>query len=251
MPNGVGIYIRQISQARHGTPIEAAARAADHGVRWVSIMTVWQEAIATKTKVCNKPDSSRYAEYVQAFTEAYINVWLWGYPWQGKEARFAVEVDRAIVQVPGLIRGVMLDPEKGYKWYDKQGEKKARVSADRLVTNTLDLLDESTDIGVTSYGQPKIHGNFPWKNLVAGFGSPQFYTVGRKAIENGVKQWRELGFTSIVPSVPAYGPRTVDPGIEEYVGYFDDLDVDGVIFWSWRQLTREKWKAVERCAKKF
>jgi hypothetical protein len=251
MPNGVGIYIRQISQDKHGTPEAAATLAAGHGVRWVSIMTVWQEATATKTKVCNKPDSSRYADYVEAFVSAGIKVYLWGYPWQGKEARFAVEVDRAIARVPGLIRGVMLDPEKGYKWYDKQGERKARVSADHLITNTLDLLDESMTIGVTSFGQPKIHGNFPWKNLVAGFGSPQFYTIGRRAIEAGVQQWRDLGFTSIIPSVPAYGPRWIDPGIDEYLGYFDDLGVDGFIFWSWRQLTPAKWREIEKCAKKF
>ena len=249
MPKGIGIYIRQLSKDKHGTPEDAAQKAKDHGVSFVSIMTVWQEATREKSKVCNKPNTSKYADYVHAFIEANIEVGIWGYPWQGKESGFLTRITQAIDRVSGKISFVLLDPEQGYKWHEKMREAITRQRACALVDGTLDLLNESMTMGVTSYGQPKIHANFPWQNFVAGFGSPQFYTVGKQAIRDGMEQWKALGFKTLIPSVPAYGEYSKD--LNTYLSYFDDFDIDGFIFWSWRQLNDKKWKVLERWASVF
>lgn len=250
--NGIGIYIRQITQKMYGTPAQAARKCQEHGVSFVSILTVWQEAEAKKTKVLNKPQSSKFKEYVQAFKEHNIKVLLWGYPWAGKENGFVTRMQQAMDVVPSLVDGLMLDPELGYKWtkYNSNQELSCRQRADELVNLTLDRCNESIDIGVTSYGQPKIHSTFPWQEFTAGFGSPQFYTVGKNAILAGMKQWHDLGFLEILPSVPAYGKYSGE-NLENYLRFFPKEHIKGFIVWSWPQMKGVEWKTVERWAAKF
>lgn len=248
---GIGIYIRQITQKTYGTPSQAARKCQEHGVSFVSILTVWQEAEAKKTKVLNKPQSSKFREYVQAFKEHDIKVLLWGYPWAGKENGFIIRMQQAMDVVPGLVDGLMLDPELGYKWdKNNKSETVTRGCADYLVESTLDCCNESMDIWVTSHGQPKIHNTLPWNEFTVSFGSPQFYTVGKNAILAGLKQWHDLGFLELLPSVPAYGKYSGE-NLENYLRFFPKDLIKGFIVWSWPQMKEVEWKTVERWALKF
>lgn len=247
MPKGIGIYIRALSTEKYGTPAQAAAKAKARGVSFVVILAVWQEG---NTRVVNAPGTRAYEQYVEAFTAAGIDVYLWGYPWAGREDGFILRMRRAIQAVPGMIRGIVLDPERGYKWFQAGQENKARDGATRLVLRTIDLLNENMTLGVTSFGQPNIHKNFPWREFAAGFGSPQFYTVGEHAIDAGTAQWRQLGFTSLLPSVPAFGPNSED-NLDEYLQCFPLAAVDGFIVWSWPQIGAHEWTVLERWADIF
>ena len=40
---GIGVYIRRLGKSRHGTPKQAAKRAADHGVSFVAVLGAWQQ----------------------------------------------------------------------------------------------------------------------------------------------------------------------------------------------------------------
>lgn len=254
-PQGLGIYIRAISRKYHNTPIQAARRANDHGISWVSIMAIWQSE--EKDKIIN----TQMMDYVDAFREKEIDVWLWGYPWLGRETSFIARMNQIKDGNKGKIKGVILDPEVGYK-YDKVSctRKRSETYAQRLSKFTLDSLNEGQFCGVTSYGNLNIHRTFPSDDFCIGFGSPQLYTCKTKnEIMRGLRSWQKRGWTQIVPSVPAYGPNS-GQNLEQYLDWFPrevvtegyrTAYIDAMIVWSWRQISKEEWKVLERVAKKF
>lgn len=243
-PNGVGIYIRRLSRTKHGTPEQAARRAKNHGISFVAIMAIWQEE--KYDKIINK----NMSEYIEAFIDEGIDIWLWGYPWSGKEFAFVNRFDDILSNFdPGKIRGIILDPELGYK-YNKINKSKQEVfdNARFLIRAILELLYEDEYLGVTSYSNTNIHKTFPWEPFCGGFGSPQLYTCKtKKQVVAGLESWKKRGWDQLVPSVPAYGPNS-SQNLEKYLKWFPRETIDGFIVWSWRQLNKDEWKTLEKVA---
>jgi hypothetical protein len=259
--HGIGIYMRGLGSKWHRSPAKAAKRAADHGVSFVAIMGCWQEWRKGKYRNVGQ-DSAKVARYADAFDAKGIRVWLWGYPWGGNEVQFTETMFET--GKDSLIAGWVLDPELGYKWKGRQrgvtmrgqpeairgakpgGTKDERTAqAARLRGRTLDMLRSEQGLCVTSYGMAKYHPTFPWKEFsVVGIGSPQLYSVNAKQVDQGIAQWRALGWENIVPSVPAYG-RNDGIHMHAHLSNFVDgnENIDGFIFWSWRQLSSRKGSA--------
>lgn len=40
VPRGTGVFLRRLNRRQNGTPQKAAARAADHGLSWVTLMAI-------------------------------------------------------------------------------------------------------------------------------------------------------------------------------------------------------------------
>ncbi len=226
------MYVRNITRRLHGTPAEAAAKAKDHGLSWVAIMACWQES--DRHTPMNLRDLEPYAA---AFREAGIDVWIWGYPWGGRESEFCDAMGKALELSGGS--GILIDPELGYKAPDSP------LRARRLVGGTLDLLNESQGLGVTSYGLTTAHRTFPWDSFAGvGFGSPQVYTVHLKTAELALRQWKALGWDHVIASVPTFGKKS-GAQIPAYAGELQKL-CDGLIFWSWRSTSRAEWREIAK-----
>jgi hypothetical protein len=169
----------------------------------------------------------------------------------------------------GNVLGIILDPELGYKWKGagtRAGQKEAdpsappptgteaerRASAAKLVRGTLDLLTEKHDLGVTSYGMSDYHRNFPWAEFTAGWGSPQLYDVTADQVDHGIASWRTMGWTHMVPSIPAFGPKS-EQNLDDFLECFVDggEDIAGMIVWSWMSISRGEWRTLARWAERF
>lgn len=245
----MGIYVRGIDRRIHGTPFEAANKACDHGVSIIPILVIWQKEAETKT--VNTRD---LVDYVDAFSDAGIDPWVWGYPWVGKERGFISRIKWAIEACDGKLRGILLDPELGYQ-FRSSSEISARRGADRLIQGLLDIMNENLNIGITSYGAAHVQRRFPWAEFLAGFGSPQFYTARGVRVDNGLKKWIDYGWSELLPSVPAYGAnsnRQLDPYLDMLIEKSRDLDdqrdnpITGFLVWSWRQLDQVEWVTIKK-----
>lgn len=276
-PNGIGIYLRGLSQKKHGTPKQAAKKAKDNGVSFVAIMSIWQDKHNGKdrTLYSNGRDASIIAKYADAFANAGIEVWLWGFPAAGREEQYINRLVDVSTVCDDNIDGWIHDPELPYKWKSSRRSKSLGMrrqpeytgkivapegspvhrknGAERLVNLSLDALDKSMGLGITSYGMAPGHRNFPWKEFGGvGFGSPQLYSVGPKDIDRGIRAWRDHGWRTIIPSVPAFGKNSGAHMHDHLSNFVDgDEDINGFLFWSWRQIRRDEWRILARWADWF
>jgi len=264
-PVGIGIYTQGLGAMP--APKQAAKLAKDNGISFVAMYAVQQDRFKgqIRTTIINKPDAIR--RYAEAFATEGINPWIWGYPWAGCEDEFVERMGEAL-KASGNTVGVILDPELGYKWKGQQvaGQKEAdpnaspptgteaerRASAAKLVNGVLDLLTEKHDLGVTSYGMSDYHRNFPWREFQAGWGSPQLYDVMPDQVDHGIAAWRAMGWTHVVPSVPAFGPKS-EQNLDDFLECFVDggEGIAGMIVWSWPSISRAEWRVLARWAERF
>ncbi len=269
-PRGVGLYLRRISERTHGGPQEAAKKAVDHGLKWVSLLFAWQDRDGQANRNI-RFNESKLHDYAQAFKEAGLLTYVWGFPRAGWEDEFDDHVKWSLTS--DHIDGVMLDPEIFYKWKRSRGASVinrgmrgtreaidvevtgsrdwAEYRARKLVRQTVDALKEKHGLGVTSYGIPAYHSNFPWDSFGGyGWGSPQLYSVGKDLVDHGIKQWLEFGWTELLPSVPTFGVNS-GRSLEEHLERFDHEAIRGIIAWSWRQTDKSEWRVLEKFADKW
>jgi len=203
-----------------------AAKARKAGITWIALQAVWQH----ETGVTRRDDLTRLHLYADALQDQGIRVWVWGYPYAGREADFAAGMAdaAAVTEADGLL----LDPELPYR---------GRPEAARdLLVEVLDVMDESLGIGVTSYGLQKFHPRFPWAEWAhVGFGSPQLYTVSDALFKRGMAEWRAR-WDLVIPSIAAYGSKD-----ESELPARLRLAGSSCILWSWRQLSGREWADLE------
>ena len=236
------IYVRGL---RSGTePARLATDYAGNGINMVLIKCIGQDP----GKKMHNVNTKLLSKYVKEFDDVGITCGIWGYPWGGMENKFVERLSWCIDRCEGRIRWICLDPELGYK-YKIHGMDKANHYASMLVNKTIDVMDESMNLIVTSYGVKRWHPGFPWDNLLAGVGSPQFYKATESQIQDGIEDWKNAGWDSMMPSIPSYGPNSG----EHLVAYTDiiraAMDTAGAkhvgwIIWSDRQMDRLDWDAV-------
>jgi hypothetical protein len=199
-------------------------------------MACWQYDQTHRHRPFNQDKLEKYGE---AFRDQGIDVWVWGYPHAGMEEAF-VDTMRRSADLAGAS-GILIDPELSYK--EEAG------AARKLVELTIDSLDESLGLGVTSYGIPAYHPTFPWSSFAGyGWGSPQLYTATPHEIRKGLGEWKGAGWEHIVPSVPAFGRRQTSE-FRQYINRF--VGVPGIIFWSWRQLQSNEWRVIAEMEGRF
>jgi hypothetical protein len=237
-----GVYIRGLT--KRSDPYAMADKCAENGITFAAFMTYWQEAEKDK-----KINSKILAEDTEIFEEYGIDPWVWAYPWCGKETAFLDRLEWAKEECQGRLRGFILDPELGYQGH-RVGTLQAQRGAERLVTGTLDLMDENIELGITSFGCANVHNTFPWEEFCAGFGSPQFYKVSNDwRIRNGLRGWKAAGWTELIPSVPAFGPNA-GPKLISYLDKIKrsaeevEIPITGWIFWSYRQISALEWRII-------
>lgn len=269
MQQGIGIYLRGLTPKKHGDPEEAAKKAVDHGVSQVFIMGPWQEPKNGRMRILQGNLRRDWLKYADAFANAGVSVGIWGYPWVGGEVDFVESMKKF---TRGPVTSWLLDPEVGYKW-KVPGAPNALERTDDVITKggitegpetsealirkcASELVSLSKEVGVelglTSYGVASWHRQLPWNEFTRGidFFSPQLYSVEPRIVTKGLEDWRQFGSrVPMVPSVPLFGKKS-GSALHEHLSSFIDTkhDVQGFIFWSWRQASKEEWKTIERWA---
>ena len=279
---GVGLYIRGLSKSKHGTPAQAAKKAADHGLSHVAIMSDWQDYRKGKfSHLRGNMRKNRWKAYAEAFKKKDITVGLWFYPWAGHEDRLLKGLDP--VCETGLIDYLLPDPELGFKWKGGRRSSKTgtmrggqpeaikgvsatgtqahrRASAKKLMEGLKNMAHEHRlvhGVGVTSYGVAKYHPTLPWKQFLenADFLSPQLYTASPKQVDAGIQQWYKHAkdYTSqllpMLPSIGTFGAKSGSKMHDHLSAFVDGNEgIDGFIGWSWRQTSRDEWRVLARWA---
>lgn len=277
---GTGLYIRGLNRKKHGTPKQAAKKAADHGLSHVAIMSDWQDYRKGKfTHLRGNMRANRWVAYAKAFKDAGIDVGLWFYPWAGHEERLLEGLDGALKF--GLVDYLLPDPELGFKWKSKgrgqnalgtmrggqkeaisgvlpNGTKKNRQARATILMRGLQELSHKHKllhgVGLTSYGIAKYHRTLPWHELLEGADwlSPQLYTASAKMVDRGIEQWRELAddadqLLPMIPSIGTFGEKSGNKMHDHLSTFVDGTEgVDGFIGWSWRQTSRDEWRILAR-----
>lgn len=205
-PKGMALYVRGISQSRHGSSVQFAKKCADHGLKWIAIGGPWHEdrkvdgKVKNKDRRINKPDTiKRYAEQL---AKRGVVPHIWGFPWWSRIEKFVEAMEECSCSA---IDGWLLDPELGMKGHPLEAAKLVHLCR---AANPYRIL------GFTSYGLPRVHPNFPWEEFArpAGFypleecdyGSPQMYDVPKSRVVQGMAEYAELGFDALVPSFGLY-----------------------------------------------
>lgn len=187
MPEGTSLYVRRISSRRHGSPKEFAKRCRDHGLSWIALAAIWQEAGSTRRM--NSPET--FLRYAEALEAVGIETWAWGYPWQGAEERFR---DRMMSYVVDATRPrILLDPELGANPERAPrgvGKLKANNHAEKLVEMFAGAMGEGVgQLGLSTFGNGWRIGWFPLlaftKALVHHFGGRTFIG-GQTYTDDGV-----------------------------------------------------------------
>lgn len=244
-PKGLGFYLRDLKTM--SDPATAAKTAADHNVKHVAIMACWQEPEKGRL-VHHEMNRELVDDYAQAFAARGIVSRLWGYPWPGLEEQFRDTFLKHTEHCKGLIKGWLLDPEKGYR-----GHREDVVPLMELV---IESMDESLDLGVTSYSTPRNIRDFPWDLFLDyGYLSPQVYgnvTPEEAGIRNSLKQWLSLAEEPddqpIIPSIASFGPEAEG----NLKGWLEKLDrayaaeikkpCPAAFVWSWPSTSSLEWR---------
>lgn len=237
-PTGKGVYIRTLKHC--GTPEQAVATAKEAGLNFVVIGSIWISrrvwaAGAVVGRRFNKTaDLERYSK---AFRDAGIEVWVWGYPYPGRERQF---VDQMIADAltTGAV-GLILDPEKPYR--------KKHAQADMLMQMLRPEIERlGLALGVTSYGSIWYFKNFPWREFAqipGTFASPQIYdndnNFPASHSHKSFRMYQEAGFGEIVMSAPGYNKTT-----EQWIRLVNRYPAGtrGIIVWDWSNLRLRKWR---------
>lgn len=244
-PTGLGVWVRYLDPAIHGDPGAFAARLSAHHVSFALLLAVGQDDDRGHVTVPRR----MLVEYAEALREMGVSPWLWAFPRAGWERRLLedLEAAREAVRPDGLAQ----DPELSYKGRpDKLAE---------LMAGTLDIMREGVGLLVSSYGAPWWHRDLPWREMGGyGVGSPQLYvddddvSWGQLSahVSRSLAAWRGLQWTSLVPSIPAYGAQS-GSRLRRYLSlYEDEPGVDGLAAWSEQQLSGAEWAALARWAER-
>jgi hypothetical protein len=274
---GLGVYIRAINRRTYGTPEQAAKKAADHGVRRVHILGVWQDyKYKHSTEVNTVHNEGRVAPYAEAFAAKGIHVRLWGYPAPGMEGRYVGTLRAHTDTCRDVIAGWLHDPElpfrerpwsgKNSSWWNQQrrqailnrladlGHTNMASAAQGLMNAIMDAMDEYLDIGVTSYGI--IPRDFPAEVFITyGWQSDQVYNQTLATIVRSLNQWRshiaDLENQPLIPAVQGYGEHDREklrPWLDGLLSVYPSMP--GMDVWSWPQIDSNEWDVFQRFSDK-
>lgn len=148
LPKGLSLYVRSLSRKRHGTPKEFANRCQAWGLSWVALAGPWQDAKGNRYINAVK----EVHKYGEALRGAEIDVYVWGYPWQGREEAFA----RSMGDFAAPFGKVLLDPELGAN-PSRSRSSKALMLAEAHALDLVQELDRDSEwdvVGLSTYGLP-------------------------------------------------------------------------------------------------
>ena len=220
LPEGKGMFVRDPGHT--GEPSDMIQTMQDNGIQWVCVQRIWQY----EDKEANISNGARMVEYAEAVHAAGFGFWLWGYPVPGKHDEFAQVILGAAREC--LAQGVMIDPEAPYKNTTGEGTK-------LMLALMPGCIEQQILLGVTSYGAPWYHADFPWREFsTAHFAVPQTYdaenNLGTDYPARSHEAYRDYGYSVIVPASGAWGKTE-----EQMTELLENTPTPqgSIIWWDW------------------
>jgi hypothetical protein len=258
-PQGLGLYIRHIDNPKT-FPI---GNMVQNNIKWVAIGGPWHEVDSNRW--VNNPTMLKQA--TEIFTNAGLDVHVWGYPYFNKVQSFVD--DLAQCTVPQTV-GWLLDPELGFKGFLNKAKE-------LLILSRAEATKRNLVLGMTSYGLPRLHATFPFSAFAAAgeenplkecdYGSPQLYTVSDRQIVEGLRSYEAVGFNRIIPSFGLFKHVVDDPSkpfsasnkkavsrtVEELDRHLEKflrsgVKFDGMIGWSSNFIDPKHWVVLHKYA---
>jgi len=287
MPKGTALYVRRIGKSQ-GRPSQFAKKCSDAGLGWVALAGCWQDEANGKPtmKMINSVDTIH--AYGDALEAVGVEVYVWGYPWQGREEQF---VEKMLAAAAPFGR-ILLDPELGAnptRATKGSGKKRANEHAEKLVRLFAESPGKPHVLGLSTFGSGYRLSWFPLvaftKALIEHFGGRSFiggqtYTVGEELVDLSIADMQDciakVGGHVIMPGgetshlgvavVPNFGTYARDkiPGSKQtkvrsktpmelrshLYGFIDDGEpIDAVIGWAENFMTPALWDELERFGK--
>lgn len=234
IPHGKGMFIWQVDdKTRIAAPAAAALGAKEAGIRHVEIKA---------QQGCSNFNAKRIGEYVQAFEDQGIEVWLWGYlvgaDWKGvtqakMEALKTVELCMELSPA-----GWIIDAEAEYK-------RKGMADNAMIYMTHLRTAMPAMSVGLCSYRFPTVHPELPWRAFLGGsigvdFHMPQVYWAeAHNPAQQLVRSCNELKLLRDIPIIPvgaAYTEHGWTPTVQEQTEFFEQakrLNLPAVSWWEW------------------
>lgn len=213
-PEGLSLYLRHYDKRKHGTPAQLMKRFCDNGAKWVAVAGPWQDERGNKfintPKVCKTLLDAAY--------DAGLEPYVWGYPWMGREEKFAEDMARCA----GEYNLALLDPELGSnptRSGSGTGKAKANAHAAKLVKEMHGHFEGGV-CGLSTFGSgvrmkwfplyafaDALSKHFPGATFLGG----QTYTDNKvidRSIADFVKAIERFGGLETMALVPNFGTYT-------------------------------------------
>jgi hypothetical protein len=268
VPTGIGLYLRALKIKTVADARALGKKFSDNGLSWVAVAGPWHDRAGERWM--NPPATVQRA--LDGIACCGIGAHVWGYPWWDRVEKFVDDMCLASGRGVGLA-GWLLDPELGLKGHTEEATRLFRQSR-----AALDAVGEpSVVLGLTSYGLPRGHRNFPFaafgkpgkagRLLECDYGSPQLYDVPAGRVLEGLADYAKIGFDTVVPSFGCYRFVKRDPGLpltganrkavpktpEELEAHLMDfvrspVPVRGMIGWAENFVGPGQWRVLARWA---
>ncbi len=255
IPQGKGMYMWHLAQADGGDAVAAATRAVDANLKWV-FMKAWDGVYEYSL------NKSYLFDFLEAFTNRGIEVYLWGYlygtwvrkipVYNKKGARISFNISyisqaaqeaRITLQVAkkyeAFSSGLILDPESEYK-RGRSVENAAIYMRDLRIG-----LGNDYPIGLSTYRYPSYHFDFPWNSFFNGnvYHAQQMYwqqdyrpNGPEIQLRQSVNELESLHPAPFIPIGEAAQEGSWKPTTAQLVNFMQackDMELRGVGFWSW------------------
>lgn len=228
---GKGFYIWKIPSCENGSPTAIAHEAYRADLTHVIIKIangIYRSNYDYNHKVDLVPPVA------VELKKRGIQVWGWHYVFGNDpsgEARIAVQRMREL-----NLDGYVIDAEVEYK---EPGKRDAADQFMRILRGGL----SNTPIALSSFRYPSYHPQLPWREFLerCDLNMPQVYWM--KAHNSGaqlmrcVREFESMSpFRTIFPTgsaFPEHGWAPTAPEVSEFLDTAQELELDGVNFWSW------------------
>jgi len=245
--SGKTMYMWSLKQCANGNPKLAQAMAHGAGFRGV-VIKAWDGAYEYR------PNKQLLPDFVAAFKEIGIEVYLWGYnygTWVDRGGNFrsqALAEARVTVRMVEKYQplGIWNDAEVQYK--RPRSDRNARIYQAHL----LQELGADYPIALSSYRYPKLHPEFPFSEFMKGAGTyhaQQMYWMGDNRLDGPEKQLarsiNELRQIKVAPFIPVgvaaaeHGWAPTNQQLQNFMNACVNQDCLGFSFWSWQHAESE------------
>lgn len=273
-PEGLALYLRHYSHREHGTPRELMKKHRDHGAKWIAVAGPWFDERGNR--FINDPTTCR--KLLDAAYDADLDPYVWGYPWKGREERFA----DAMALCAGEYNMALLDPELGAnpeRARSGRGKTAANEAAELLVQLMAARFPGGV-CGLSTFGSGVRMAWFPLYAFARAlafwfpertFLGGQTYTEDPRvdpSIADFLKAIDACGGLEVIDLVPNFGtyawkntkpgekrrarPKT---GVEMDAHFMEFIDegepVEAMIGWAENFMTEELWRSFAKMAERM
>lgn len=247
LPAGKGLWTGNLAGA--GTPQRVVERMRETDLSWLAVYVLEPSGRRRNPR----ETLQRYFDALRAgLPDRTLGFWLWGWARPGREEDFVNTMVPAAAEVGA--QGVIHDVEAAWKW--RRGNAAQEATKRREATALLDRLlpaahEAGLSVGMTSYGAPWFHRNFPWAEFTrCDFSLPQIYDADNNLhiptfAPRCDSEWRAMGYPKLMPISNAYSKNADQMRL---LLQHTPVSEGAISWWWWHSATRVRREVIRAYA---